>query len=334
MKPRYRMAGLAAVFALALAMISAAAPPAAAPVPAKTIKVLVAGVPHDALFGLSFENGSGVAVGAGGSILESSGQPETWIHVAQDASQLALLAVDRRQGRTVAVGQTGTVLVETAPGQWKAVDSGTQMRLLAISINRSGTAVATGEFGAVIKSVDGGLSWTSIAPAWKGIVNVNGGAEPHIYSVNVSDDGEINIAGEFGLIVRSTDGGASWRILHGIDAHAPSIFALLLAPAGGGNSYAVGQSGAILVSTDGGASWRETASGTSANLLGIAASADGRIAVTGMRAMLRSTDAGASWQSVQEGDATTEWYQAVRLDPASGQFIAVGHAGEIIQIGG
>jgi hypothetical protein len=69
------------------------------------------------------------------------------------------------------------------------------------------------------------------------------------------------------------------------------------------------------------------------NFLGVAASPDGHVVVTGMRVMMRSENAGMSWEAVEEGDTTTDWYQAVRTESSSGHIIAVGHSGRIIQIG-
>jgi photosystem II stability/assembly factor-like uncharacterized protein len=294
------------------------------------------GIPHAALFGLAFDDGKGVAVGAGGAIYESADAGSTWAPVKQGESQLALLAVDRRATHTVAVGQMGEVLVEDAPGSWKKYDSGVPNRLLTVSVNSSGLAVAAGEFGTVLKSADGGHSWTSCAPDWASMADKDtfGTQEPTIYSAYVSDGGEVTIAGEFGVIMRSSDAGATWRPVRPVQAKAPTIFAMQIAPAGSGNSYAVGQTGEFLSSGDGGEHWTEARRGTGANLLGIAASRSGEVVITGMRTMLQSDDAGAQFYFLDNDDTTTEWYQAVRTEPTTGRILAVGHGGRIIQIGG
>src|SRR3546814_19896778 len=76
------------------------------------------------------------------------------------------------------------------------------------------------------------------------------------------DNGEITIADEFGLILRSDDAGGSWRVLHRGDA---SIFGLTLG--GDGRGYAVGQVGTVLRTDDNGKSWTKLSSGRKANLL-------------------------------------------------------------------
>jgi photosystem II stability/assembly factor-like uncharacterized protein len=194
---------------------------------------------------------------------------------------------------------------------------------------------AGGQFGTLLKSTDGGNSWASTAPDWASMASEDhfGTDEPNIYSVVVDDSGQITIAGEFGLIMRSADGGATWRVLRPIDPNASTLNALYLAPRDQGNSYAVGQEGELLTSTDGGESWARCDTGTKLNFLGVTASPTGQVVVTGMRVMYRSENSGMTWKQVEEGDTITEWYQAVRTVPTTGKIMAVGHSGKIIQIG-
>lgn len=304
--------------------------------PQVIIKVISSSIPHAALFGLSFDGGKGVAVGAGGLIYESDNAGAAWKPLLQTETQLALLAVDRHGSHTIAVGQMGAVLVEDAPGNWRKYDSGLQHRLLTVSVNSSGLAVAAGEFGTVVKSNDGGHSWTSAAPDWASMADKDtfGTGEPTIYAAQVAESGEVTIAGEFGVIMRSPDGGATWHPVRAIQPKAPTIFAMQVVPKGEGNSYAVGQTGDLLVSGDGGATWEERRRYTQANFLGVAAAKDGSVVITGMRTMMRSGDGGATWSFLNNSDTTTEWYQAVRAESTTGRILAVGHSGRIIQIGG
>lgn len=301
----------------------------------KLIKTLTQGIPHDAFFGVSLDAGKGVAVGAGGAIFESADAGIKWAKVQHGLTDLALLAVDRRGPHTIAVGQTGVVLIEESPGKWAKIDSGDPNRLFSVSVNTSGLAVAVGEFGKVLKSEDGGRTWSPAAPDWTAFADQEsfGTGEPNMYSANVSESGEITIAGEYGVILRSKDKGASWRVLRPVTPGVPTIFAMHVAPAGQGNSYAVGQDGAMLISADGGVTWMQCTMSTKLNFLGVAASPDGHVVVTGMRVMMRSQNGGMTWEAVEEGDTTTDWYQAVRTETSSGRIIAVGHSGRIIQVG-
>lgn len=80
------------------------------------IRTLAQGIPHSALFGVTFDGEAGVAVGLGGSIVTSSDNGNSWAPVKQTVTEAALLAVARRGTHTIAVGQSGVVLVEESPG--------------------------------------------------------------------------------------------------------------------------------------------------------------------------------------------------------------------------
>jgi len=143
----------------------------------------------------------------------------------------------------------------------------------------------------------------------------------------VDESGAITMVGEFGLILRSVDGGKSWQTLHKGDA---SLFTLDL-PASG-TAYAAGQNGALLRSTDHGASWSDVSTGTTAILLGVYASADGKVLVTGMHDMMSSADDGKSWSHLGGEEINTTWYQGIAGVGTARTVLAVGHSGQIIRI--
>lgn len=300
------------------------------------IRTLAQGIPHSAYFGISFDAGQGVAVGMGGAIASSADGGQTWTPVKQDVTDAALLAVERRGSHSIAVGQAGLVLIEESPGQWVKGQSGIENRLLSVSVNSAGLAIAGGEFGTLIRSDDGGKTWVSAAPDWSQYADESapGTGEPTIYSVHVAESGDITIGGEFGLIFRLDAGSAQWRVLNPLVAGTPTIFATHMSDSPLRNSYAVGQRGQVLISTDGGETWFQNRVKTESNFLGVAAAPGGRVVITGMRVMATSKDGGITWSQVTEGDVSTDWYQAVRTESNSGKVIAVGHAGRIIEIGG
>ena len=300
------------------------------------IKTVIKGITHSAFFGISFEQAKGVAVGMGGAINESPDGGQTWTPVTHGLTELALLSVDRRGPHTIAVGQAGLVMIEESAGKWTVIDAGTQSRLFGVSVNSAGLAIAVGEFGTLLKSADGGRTWATAAPDWAQYADAEsfGTGEPTMYSAHVSESGEITVAGEYGAILRSNDAAATWTVLRPVTAGVPTIFAMYIPADGAGNSYAVGQTGELLISPDNGRSWAKCTTSTQSNFLGVTATPDGQVVVTGMRTMYRSSNGGVTWESVEEGDTTTDWYQAVRTVPTTGKVMAVGHSGKVIQIGG
>lgn len=321
--------GLGLVAAALAAATGAADAPAPAQGPAAT-QTLLQGVAHDALFAVAFDGAAGIAAGAPGRVLLSADAGRTWQADAAFPSQLAVLGAALRGGRAIAVGQMGTIHRRDGQGAWTAVDSGTKERLMSVSLNGAGLAVAAGSFGTLLKSTDAGRSWQALKLDWTpylGEDQVAQGIQPHLFAVQVSEQGNIAIAGEYSLILRSGDGGATWTAVHRGDGGAAGIFALELRADGIG--YAVGQDGLVLRSSDGGLRWAPLATMSKANLLGVS-SAGSRVVISAMHDMLASGDDGASWHRLQSPDVQSGWYSGVGV--TGDTFVAVGHTGRVIKI--
>ncbi len=302
--------------------------------------------PHDRLYAVAFGDDVGVAVGHAGLILETANGGKTWAKAAeQPPTKLAMHGVAIAGDRSIAVGQQGLVLVRDGRGAWRKVDSGSTMRLLRVGLNKNGLAIAVGAFGTLLKSTDGGESWTSIAPNWAELYksSSSGGEfetvrdEPTIYVVKVFDDGSILIGGEYGQINLSTDGGSTWTpVFHGVSAEngstPPTIFGMNIREDGLG--YASGQGGLIVKTSDAGKTWMQIPSGSEASLFDIDSTRDGHVVAVGMRAGLVSSDGGKSWHSLDALDLSLNWYSGLSrgtTTPGDALF-AVGHSGRVLSL--
>ena len=291
-----------------------------------TVTTVSEGIRHDALFGLCMEGEQGIAVGDAGVVLQSEDGGDSWQR--QPAfTQSALLDVNCGAGPQLIVGQEGLIFRRDGDDFTK-LDSGSDQRLLAVAANGQGLAIAVGGFGTVLRSTDGGDSWETLAFDWESILNDF--LEPHVYAVDVSDDGVITLAGEFALVMRSADGGDTWEVAHKAEA---SIFGMHFH---GQQGFAVGQDGLLLESSDGGVSWTALEVPTSANMLDVWFSDEGKVIVAGIRELLVSNDGGGSWESsVHEGDFAVGWYQRITSAPQAGSGGAVlfaGHGGRIVKM--
>ena len=289
------------------------------------IEVLVSGTAHQALFALDFEGQRGIAVGAHGEAQITEDGGKTW-KSEQLPTSVALLGIDTESGRTLAVGQSGTVIFKKGDSPWEPVNSGTERRLFSVSTNAAGLSVAVGEFGTIQLSDDGGRNWRSLKLDWMDF-GTDGGAEPHLYAVHVGADGAVTAVGEFGLIMHSADHGLNWTVQ---SRGVPSLFDVQIRDDGVG--FAVGQDGYALKTTDHGVNWTRLDTGSKAILNGVYSSPDGHVVVTAMREMMVSNDDGATWSAVESTEISTVWY--VGVASSGREVLAVGQAGRIIRIGG
>ncbi|MDE0853358.1 MAG: hypothetical protein OSA97_02905 [Nevskia sp.] len=303
------------------------------PGPSIYLKNVVTGTPHQALMAIAFDKTTGVAVGAAGEIENSTDGGATW-KADPSPTPLSLLGVDIHNDLSIAVGQMGLVVVRDRGTQWVKKDTGTTERLLNVSINSEGNAVAVGSFGTVLESTDRGGTWNSIAPEWGSLMKDQGDQfMPHMYAAHIDDAGTITVAGELGCILQSRDGGKSWAVVHHGDSAShneeESLFSMDFRS--DGVAFAVGQNGRILRSANGGATWQVSDSNVRSNLLSIHSSANGEIVVTGMYSMLVSNNDGKTWNTVRDQEIGSGWYAGVARS-AGGANYAVGKAGSILKV--
>jgi photosystem II stability/assembly factor-like uncharacterized protein len=133
-----------------------------------TVRVSVIQNPY--LFTIFFKDQSeGYISGLGGVILRSQDSGRTWRYVTIDRKQ-ALFAVAAVNGRALAVGEKGLVRVSTDDGQtWSAPPAEsfptvfTFMRDLGFE-HKQRVGFIVGQQGMVLRSQDGGKSWTQVLP--------------------------------------------------------------------------------------------------------------------------------------------------------------------------
>ncbi len=145
--------------------------------------------------------------------------------------------------------------------------------------------------------------------------------------------GVIIAVGAGGTILRSADGGDTWRVLT-TDTYNNLVAVDFSSPTTG---YVVGNSGVILKTNDAGESWNKLNSGVNANLFGVSFADNSTGWVTGFnRTVLKTTDGGATWipqystatLTFLEDVKTINLQKAVAVGRGSGDFNVTNDGGQ------
>ncbi|MGC5698806.1 hypothetical protein J4P02_01225 [Pseudomonas sp. NFXW11] len=254
------------------------------------------------------------AVGDNGRILSSRDAGANWSEQASTTSN-DLLAVDfDASGRFgIASGRERTLLYthnggdtwaaaheQRSPGQNPPEAFGT---FYAVHLDAAGVnAWAVGDQGLIASSTDAGKTWDAVqmlpSPLSQSADQPLSALAMNLRAVAFLADGRTGwIAGDNGVIAKTLDGGASWRVKHRQDGVALSGLQMRDDGTGG---WASSSDGLILVSTDQGETWAPAHSDSASPRLALAMAQNG---VSGLSvgyppALWRTTDGGQSWASL------------------------------------
>ena len=187
--------------------------------------------------------------------------------------------------------------------------------LYGIDAASASVAWAVGEKGTILKTADGGVSWTA----------QTSGTDVTLFGVAAANASVAWAVGEGGTILKTADGGVSWTA----QTSGTDVTLFGVAAANASVAWAVGFDGLVLNTTDGGAHWAAQASTATEVLFDVdCADASTAWAVGMGGAIINTTDGGAHWAtqtsgvtdslfSVSAADASNVW--------ASGEIGAVVH---------
>ncbi len=204
-----------------------------------------------------------------------------------------------------AVGNSGSMAVSRDGGSsWSQPTSGTAQDLWDIDVRSDGVALAVGAAGTILRSVDWGATWTTVA---------NTGAS--LLQVELHPSGVAIAVGAGGVVRRSTDSGATWSTRTSgtteelLDVSMPSSSVV----------YAAGYN-TLLKSIDGGATWTVSSGPGTTGFARVAAASESTVWVFISEGygwdpnwVSRSTDGGATWSTPLSANFT-EILSPIALD--------------------
>jgi len=182
--------------------------------------------------------------------------------------------------------------------------------LRAVQMVTLQTVYACGDGGNVMKSTDGGDSWTLES----GILGIRSNFD----CLSFLDENYGFCAGDSGRIIKTTDGGVTWQLMNAnTTAKTTGILTV-------DNSITilVNQAGAILRTTDGGTTWNAVPSEGFPELTGIRMLRRNFITIVGYQGtVLKSTDVFASNPTSINTKTGNDFYSGVFTDDSTGTLI-------------
>ena len=313
---------------------------------------------------------STVYIGTLTGLFRSADGGRTWAATAgMPATVVQALAFDPSSPSTIYAatillsGRSGAVFKSTDSGRNWAVAGTTGLNLVALAVDpsRPTTIYGCAQSG-VVRSVDGGATWTSIGAAGSGsYLAIDPGQPSRIYAVTEAgffrgEDGDaalspirfgpgageeiraqavtvvpsspsaVLVAARDGIL-RSTDGGASWALAEA-GGHS-NIQAVVVCPLALGSVYA-GSRGGVFESSDAGGTWTAPDLASPETYALAVVPGDPSTVFAAGRGLSRSADAGATWDPTGEGLPRSTTITALAISPSDPSVMLAGSMAGIL----
>jgi photosystem II stability/assembly factor-like uncharacterized protein len=153
-------------------------------------------------------------VGYGGKIIETTDGGASFNKI-DSGTDLALYKIFALGNNIWIAGQEGLILHSSDAGKtWQKQDSNTKVYLFSIFFSNENHGFAVGDKSTITETKDGGKTWEARKVARSGEALDSDMAlamqDPIFYDVRFTNEQTGWIAGEFGHLLKSTDGGQSW----------------------------------------------------------------------------------------------------------------------------
>ncbi len=208
----------------------------------------------------------------------------TWSH--WDGSDYEIYYATNVSGAWVASAITNNAVDDNRPSMDMSV-SPTFNAVTAYDVN---TAWAAGESGLIIKTANGGATWSQQNSTTVNVLNGVG--------VSMTDPNVVWAVGNNGTILRTANGGANW----GAQTSGTTEDLFDVAVVNTNTAWAVGSNSVLLYTTNGGGTWTPQAPSVSGDLLAVSAVNASIAWAVGSEGMITyTTDGGTIWTAQDSG---------------------------------
>ena len=242
--------------------------------------------------------------------------------MAPRAASSLLLAITQANGRLVAVGDRGVILLSEDGSKWDQVAAPVHVTLTAVSFADAQHGWVVGHDAAILHTADGGKTWKlqNFAPA----------ENKPLLSVLAVDAQKAFATGAYGLFLGTTDGGATWAPVEATALVEEGLHMNALVRLNNGELFIAGETGMVAVSADG-AEWKRLTVPYEGSLFGALPRGDKGALVFGLRGNVYASDDvhGNKWVKV-DTRTVQSMFGGTRLP--SGEAVLVGADGEILRV--
>jgi photosystem II stability/assembly factor-like uncharacterized protein len=241
-----------------------------------------------------------------------------WSVQAPLASRSLLLDVAAADGRLVAVGERGHILISDDVGTtWRQVEVPTRSNLTGVFFLDGEHGWAVGHDAVILRTADGGATWERVHWAPE--------EESPLFDVWFADTEQGYAVGAYGSVYVTADGGETWDF---VPISEDDFHLHRLVHVADGTLFLAAEAGIVYRSDDDGATWEELPSPYDGSFFGVVPLGEGVILAYGLRGHLfRSEDDGDSWTEIDTGTTAMLTDGVVLSD---GTVLIVGLAGTML----
>jgi photosystem II stability/assembly factor-like uncharacterized protein len=285
------------------------------------------------LFGTCMVNPTvGWVVGDLGRVFKTTDGGKTWQR--QDVSgRRPFFSASCLDANTAWLSSTEGKIFATSDGgaSWKEQQTPVKRNLFKVVFVTPQRGTAVGDFGIIVHTEDGGATWTELGlPADFKLPEVaeEQGVLPNdalLYGLTFADENNGWLSGEWGTILRTEDGGRTWKQqTSGVES---TLFGIGFSDAS--NGIAVGMDSVTLHTEDGGRTWTPVKTPfQERSYYEVALSGRTAWIAGNQGTLLVSSDGGRTWKDFPTPkEIWSEWFRGIALVGDSG--FVVGGAGKI-----